>query len=422
MDHPPTDNPSRRFAADVAARLRDAGHVALFAGGCVRDELLGQTPKDYDVATDATPDRVREIFGKRRTLAVGAAFGVIIVLPPKDSSSRYGGDAEQVEVATFRTEGPYTDGRRPDGVVFATPEEDARRRDFTINGLFMDPATGEVIDHVGGRDDLNAGVIRAIGDPRARMTEDKLRLLRAVRFAARMNFEIDPATADAIKAMADQITVVSGERIGDEIKKMLAAPNRRQAVEILTELRLFKILFPEAIAPDKVALDYLERIPGNRFESVLAALLSEFMPHPVPSDTLRFPERKAGDVEPVRQIAKRLRLSNDESDRLAWLVSRLSLPGREDLPLATRRRLCTHSDAPLLSQIALIDHADLPAHLTAPLPDPLLDGSDLIALGLTPGPAFTAILDDVRDAQLEGELNSKEDAVAFIKNKSKPER
>src|SRR3954447_24762852 len=200
----------RDFALEIAQKLRAAGFEALWAGGCVRDELLGLTPKDYDVATSATPEQIRDLFGHRRTLPIGAAFGVITVLGPRT--------AGQIEGATFRTDAAYSDGRHPDSVTFSTAEHDAQRRDFTINGLFYDPVAEKVVDYVGGQEDLKARILRAIGNPRLRLSEDKLRMLRAVRFAAAFNFQIDPGTLLAIQEMAPQIGTVSGERIGAEIR------------------------------------------------------------------------------------------------------------------------------------------------------------------------------------------------------------
>ena len=207
------DTAARDDAVTVVGTLRAAGHVAYFAGGCVRDTLLGRVPKDYDVATDAPPDRVRRLF--RNTQAVGAAFGVVLVRVRRTP----------IEVATFRTDGAYTDGRRPDSVRFATAEEDAKRRDFTINGLFLDPMTNEVIDHVGGRADLDAKLIRAIANPDERFAEDHLRLLRAIRFAARLGFEIEPATADAIRRHAGELSRISPERVTDELRRILCSPS-----------------------------------------------------------------------------------------------------------------------------------------------------------------------------------------------------
>ena len=209
----------REFAIDVVKRLRLGGFQALWAGGCVRDELLGLTPKDYDVATDAMPKDVGVLF--RRTVAVGESYLVVEVLGPRQA-----GKPLKIQVATFRSDISYSDGRHPDEVKPLTPREDALRRDFTINGMFEDPLSGEVIDHVGGQDDLRAGVLRAIGDPVERFREDRLRLLRAARMAARFNLRLDPATADAIRKMASGISAVSAERIADELRKMLTDPRR----------------------------------------------------------------------------------------------------------------------------------------------------------------------------------------------------
>ena len=231
------NSPQREFAVEVVRQLRAAGHTALFAGGCVRDLLLGRPAKDYDVATTATPDQVRRLFGHKRTLPVGASFGVIIVLGPRE--------AGHVEVATFRTEGPYQDGRRPSSVAFCTPEEDARRRDFTINGMFYDPMETRVLDFVGGEADLSSRVVRAIGDPHERVREDKLRMLRAVRFAATLDFALDPTTAEAIREMAGQLIIVSAERIAQELKKMLVDRHRRRAIELSESTELLPIILPE---------------------------------------------------------------------------------------------------------------------------------------------------------------------------------
>src|SRR5437762_3715435 len=229
---------ARQFAVDVVRRLRESGHQSLWAGGCVRDQLMGQLPKDYDVATDAVPDRVREVFGKRRTLPIGASFGVITVLGPEA--------AGQIDVATFRRDATYSDGRHPDAVSFSDAEHDAQRRDFTINGLFFDPLEDRVIDYVGGQDDLARRVIRAIGDPLARIAEDKLRMLRAVRFAARFDFAIDDKTLAAIKQQARELVIVSAERIAAELRLILTHPNRARGMELLADTGLLEIVLPEA--------------------------------------------------------------------------------------------------------------------------------------------------------------------------------
>ena len=243
---PPSDSidpvRQREFAVEVVQQLRGAGHIALWAGGCVRDFLLGRTPDDYDVATNARPEQVQEVFGRRRTLVIGASFGVIMVLGPK------GARTGQVEVATFRTEGPYHDGRRPQHVSFSTPQEDAQRRDFTINGMFFDPVAEEVHDYVGGQQDLKRGVLRAIGEPLQRFREDKLRMLRAVRLATRFAFALDPATALAVREMSAEILIVSHERIAQELKKMLLNQHRARAIELARDLGLLGVIFPE-LAP-----------------------------------------------------------------------------------------------------------------------------------------------------------------------------
>ena len=285
----------REFATEIVRKLRDAGHQALFAGGCVRDQLLGLEPHDFDVATDARPDEVQALF--RRTIAVGASFGVIEVLGPKP---------HKVQVATFRSDDAYIDGRRPVAVHFSSPEEDARRRDFTINGLFFDPIATHVIDFVGGENDLRDGTIRAIGDPRQRFAEDKLRLLRAVRFAARFQFQIEPATAAAIREMADQITVVSAERIAEELRKILTNEQRTKGLKLLEDNRLGRPIFPELYAPPdrwQSGVDVVAELAEPvSFSLALAALLHTLTP------------------DDAVQVADRLRLSNSEKDRIGWLV------------------------------------------------------------------------------------------------------
>ena len=222
----------RRFALEVVEKLRGEGFIAYWAGGCVRDQFLGRTPGDYDVATNAKPDEIRRVFSHRRTLAIGAAYGVIAVLGPPA--------AGQVEVTTFRSDADYRDGRHPERVVFSSPEEDAQRRDFTINGMFYDPTAEQVIDYVGGKDDIERRIIRAIGEPKARIAEDKLRMLRGVRFAARFDFELDPATAAAIREMATELTVVSAERIAAEMEAMLLDKHRSRAMRLLMETGLLE--------------------------------------------------------------------------------------------------------------------------------------------------------------------------------------
>ena len=235
----------RAFAVDIVRRLREREFEAYWAGGCVRDQLIGRPPKDYDVATAARPDDVRAVFGRRRTVAVGEAFGVVCVVGPRG--------AGQVEVATFRQDAAYSDGRHPDSVQFSTPQADAQRRDFTINGMFYDPLEDRVVDFVGGQDDLVREVIRAIGNPRERFDEDKLRLLRAVRFASAFEFKIDPETRDALEEMAAQISVVSVERIAAEMRSMLTHASRVHSLHLFGEVRLLAAILPELNVVDESA-------------------------------------------------------------------------------------------------------------------------------------------------------------------------
>jgi poly(A) polymerase len=390
----------REFAVDVVRRLQDAGYRALWAGGCVRDELLGLEPQDYDVASDATPEQVKTLF--RRCVEVGAAFGVIEVLGPRGPD----GEWLKVQVATFRNDGNYSDGRRPDSVTFSSPEEDARRRDFTVNGIFFDPIANQVIDYVGGQDDLRAKVLRAIGDPVARFTEDKLRVLRAVRMAARFELVIDPATRAAAKAMAPQIRAVSAERIAEELRKIFSHRNRVRGAELLADFDLLKPILPEV---DRVDSAVLAALPTNAsFALAFAAFL------------LPVGRSVAG------AIARRLKLSNDEKDRIEWLVAnRAGLRNASNLKPSARHSYLTHpGTSDLLALIRAegrFEDAEFCTHLlrTTPRevldPPPLLTGDDLVRLGWKPGPKFKTALDEIRRRQLDGELMSRADAEAFLR-------
>lgn len=415
-------SPAREFATDVVRRLRAAGYTALFAGGCVRDLLLDRLAKDYDVATTATPDEVRKLFGHRRTLAVGASFGVIIVLGPRDAQGSQPLGVLQVEVATFRREGEYTDGRRPDHVEFCSPEEDARRRDFTINGMFYDPIDSRVLDYVGGEADLGAGIVRAIGDPHDRMREDKLRMLRAVRFAATLDFQLDQITFFAVQEMAEQLTVVSAERIAQELKKMLVDVHRRRAMKLCLEAGLLDVIIPEltltntadAIRGFDRSLQMLHLLDEPRFELALAALL-----HSLPAEPT------------VRDICVRLKLSNEEKDRIVRLVAHQDeLLTASEFSLARLKRSLSHPYADdllkLLHVKLLAEGADLHPVLFCQEylaktpqseinPPPLIDGGDLIRLGLQPGPRFKSLLEEIRDAQLNGEISTRDGAIELAR-------
>lgn len=392
----------RQSALEVVKRLRAAGHQAIWAGGCVRDQLLGIDPKDYDIATSAPPDEVRRIFGRRQTLPIGASFGVITLL----GSWKPG----QIEVATFRSEQGYSDGRRPDHVEFTTAEFDAQRRDFTINGLFYDPVAEEVIDYVGGRDDLAAGIVRAIGDPDERIGEDKLRMLRAVRFAARFGFDLEPKTRSAIRQRARELSVVSGERIGAELRSMLLHPHRAQALTQLRDTRLLDQVLPEltGVAADQwdTLLAYLRRIELPTLPLVLAAILRV-------DPLLR--------VEPV--IAERWRLPKRESERADWLLDQISrFFESPTLPWPRLQRLLLHPGARELVDLgtAIAGHDDpavrlWEAKLLLPPdqlnPAPIVSGNDLMAHGIPPGPRMGELLEAVRDAQLERQIETFDEAI-----------
>jgi len=411
---------NREFAVDIVRQLRNAGFVAYWAGGCVRDLLRGETPQDYDVATDARPDAVRELFGKRRTVAVGESFGVIVVVGPKGVAP--------VEVATFRTEGPYKDGRRPESVAFSSPEEDAQRRDFTINGMFYDPIEDAVLDYVGGRHDLADGIVRAIGNPAARMTEDRLRLLRAVRFAAVLGFELEEQTAAAVRAMSREIGVVSVERITQELRKMLVHPSRRRAVTLCRDLGLLEVILPELVyrnEPNEATLAMLAKLERPSFPLALSVLLRS-----VPNPRLH---RKAADRESdtLWSICRRLKLSNQESDDCLWLhANRTELLGGRGMTTAKLKMLMAY---PLFTELmqqtrAKVEVLDLDSSGIEFIelkmrewsaeeidPPPLVSGHDILQLGVPAGPRVKGLLAQVREAQLNGELRTTEEAMDFVK-------
>ena len=412
---------ARDFATEVVFRLKNAGFTAFWAGGCVRDDLLGRTPADYDVATSARPEEVRDVFGRRRTLAVGAAFGVITVLGPRA--------AGQVEVATFRTDEAYTDGRHPAGVVFSTPEFDAQRRDFTINGLFLDPGTGQVHDYVGGQADLAAGIVRAIGVPAMRFGEDHLRMLRAVRFAAAFGFALDPATRAAIEAMRHLVTSVSAERIAAELRAMVTRPGRRRALALLDETGLAREVLP-AVAPP-VGQGQEQAAAAARWEE--AAAIIEALDEPELGQALAalFAE---GGAEPLRHAAGRLRLANRDAKLAVWLLDAVAAIGQAAAgelaarPWSQVQPWLAHDDAFLLADLlrARADagqgDAAAAAWVTAQLerprveidPPPLLTGRDLMAAGVPQGKAVGEMLAALRAKQLDGEIVSREAAVEWV--------
>jgi poly(A) polymerase len=394
------------FALAVVQQLRDAGFEALWAGGCVRDQLLGREPEDYDVATAARPDQVRQLFGQRRTLAIGAAFGVIAVLGRRP--------LEPIEVATYRSDGRYLDGRRPESVAFTDAEHDAQRRDFTVNGLFYDPLAERVIDYVGGVADLEARVIRAIGNARERFADDKLRMLRAVRFAATLDFALDPVTLAAIQAMAGDATAVSGERTGAEVRRVLMHDSRRRGMQLMAEAKLLDSLLPE-LAPHAASqavawrdsLDRLTRLEAPTLPLAFAALLYGM-----------------ADPSQARAIGRRFRWTNREIDRAAWLLTEApAMLTAAELPWPRLQRLLAHDGAAeLLALAASILPPDDPGlarcrnAVALPSeqwnPPPLVTGDDLRAAGMSPGRYFAPLLDHLRDEQLEGRLHNREEALA----------
>ncbi len=400
----------RQFAVEVVSHLRAQGFEAYWAGGCVRDQLLDRTPGDYDVATSAKPDEIREAFGRRKTLAIGAAFGVITVLGPKD--------AGQIEVATFRQDLDYSDGRRPDGVVFSSAEEDAKRRDFTINGLFYDPVAERVIDFVGGVADIHAGVVRAIGDPHERFREDKLRMLRAARFAASLGFFLEDNTLAAIREMADQVTIVSPERIAAEMEKMLLDRRRERAVRLLAETGLIARLLPDVAAKfqDSFAynelLELLDAVKEPSFALCLAMLLYV-----------------AGGVELAESVGRQWRLSRHDAGRTSWLLAHWgALNAARRMPWSKLQPLLVDEGAAELVVLhdALAHLGDcapeeveycrkklaLPPHELDP--SPLLTGHGLISKGIKPGPLYARVLQQVRDAQLDGKVADHATALALV--------
>jgi poly(A) polymerase len=399
---------SRDAALSVVKKLREAGFEAYFAGGCVRDRLLGREPGDHDVATNAVPDAVQKLF--RRNVAVGKQFGVILALV---------GD-EEVEVATFRADAKYTDGRHPDSVTFSDLKSDVLRRDFTINGMMEDPLTGNVVDLVGGQADLKARVIRAIGDPEKRFDEDRLRMLRAVRFAAQLDFEIEPATLAAVTRRSGEITVVSRERVREELEKLLRAKNCGRGLRLLRETGLLAPCIPalKALPDDRwsLAVAAVERLPKRNFALAFAALLHDADPDPVKASRL------------ADAAARDLKASNEDRERAAWLVARRTAPDRAAAmrPSEWKPILAHPAAAEMLELHAAVQqarggplegHALMSKRLSEGDLDPprLLNGDDLLAMGATKGPRIGEVLSAVRAAQLDGEVKTKEEAAAMGK-------
>ena len=432
-------DPLETIARRLLTRLREVGFTAYYAGGCVRDRLLGLEPKDYDIASSARPEDVQRLFP--RTFAVGAHFGVVVVHE----------SGHDFEVATFRSDGAYVDGRRPEGVVFSSPQLDAERRDFTINGLFYDPIAEEVIDFIGGRTDLAARVLRAIGDPVARFREDRLRLLRAVRFAAVLDFEIEPATWQALLAHAGDIHEVSAERIREELVKIFLSPARVRGFDLLVASGLMEQILPEITAlrgceqppqfhPEGDVFVHTRAMLGLLPEQVSLPLVFGVLFHDIgkpptfavdPTGRIRFNGHDKVGAEMTQRIMERLRFSRAETEatvsavanhmvfkdvqdmRVAKLKRFMARDGFDD-ELELHRVDCTSSHGMLDNLTFLLAKRD--EFAAAPLiPPPLITGHDLKMLGLKPGPHFKGILDAVSERQLEGTLTSHEDALAWVK-------
>ncbi|HZR33311.1 MAG TPA: CCA tRNA nucleotidyltransferase [Terriglobales bacterium] len=459
----PTGNSVRDFAIQIVRTLHLAGHKAYLVGGCVRDIVLGRQPADYDVATGATPDQVMRIFPQ--SYAVGAQFGVVLVPSPDgneqparpsqigtaNSAEHQTDKAGVVEVATFRSDIGYSDGRHPDQVRFSSdPKEDVQRRDFTINGLLYDPEADRILDYVGGRADIRSKIIRTIGEPELRFREDKLRMLRAVRFAARFEYQIEPATFVAIQKMAAQIHQVSCERIREELTKMLTEGRARRAFELLDESGLLKEVLPEVSAMKGVEQPPQFHPEGDVWVHTL--MLLENLPHPcsktlawgallhdvgkpptfrVAPDRIRFDNHVEIGVRMAEEICRRLRFSKHETEQIAALVANhMRFADVQRMKQSTLKRFfrLPHFDQHLeLHRLdCLSSHGDLTLYEFVRekrgslaeeqiRPQPLLTGDDLIAAGYPPGPGFKEILSRVEDAQLEGRLQSKDQALTFVR-------
>jgi poly(A) polymerase len=452
-------------ALRIVERLRELGHAAYFAGGCVRDLLLGVAPKDFDVATSATPDLVLAAF--LRTESVGAHFGVVLVIDPvKRDASENQDERVATEVATFRHDGAYTDGRRPDAVRFSTdPREDVLRRDFTINGLLLDAVAYDagdriescVLDFVGGRGDLEERLVRAIGEPELRFAEDKLRMLRAVRFAARLGFEIERRTMEAIQRQAAEIAVVSAERVREELTKILTEGGAGRGFELLDESGLLAVVLPEIKRMQGVeqppqfhpegdvwthTLLMLAELPAGASATLAWGMLLHDVGKPATvtapdpaklGDRIRFNGHVDVGVAVARAILSRLRFSGDDGGQILSLVKHhmqfgdvlqmkqstlkrfLRLPEFEE-HLALHRADCLSSHRKLeLYEFAKRQYAELgEEQIRPPL---LLTGADLIAAGYRPGPEFKAMLLAAEDAQLEGVVATAEEALRLVRER-----
>jgi poly(A) polymerase len=426
-------------ALAIVRRLRDQGFIALFAGGCVRDRILGVSPKDYDIATDARPEVVQRLFDN--TVAVGARFGVIMVVD----------DGDHFEVATFRADAPYLDGRHPSSIRFGTIEEDAKRRDFTIGGMYYEPIEDRVIDLVGGQRDLYAGIIRAIGNPNERFQEDHLRVLRAARFAARLNFAIEPATLAAMKRAAPLVPGVSAERIGDEIVRLMTEGGAARAMDLMVETGLMDAVLPEVLPMIGCEQPANFHPEGDVYTHTKIAVA---MLNPGCSETLAFgilfhdiakPRTRAEQngkityyghteqgAEMATEILARLRRSRATQERVAYLVkNHLKLCAAPQMRQSTLKRMLSEEGFQELLEVSRMDALASSSYLgyyhfcrramtnLTPVqmrPRRFVSGDDLIAMGFKPGPAFKNILKEVEDLQLDGALASRDAAIDYVRS------
>ncbi len=448
MSHNPNVTP-RELANSICETLRRNGHQALLVGGCVRDLLLGRQPADYDVATDASPERVMELFPK--SVPVGAQFGVVLI--PREKW--------KVEVATFRSDVGYSDGRHPDSVVYTrTAQEDVQRRDFTINGLLMRHDTREVLDYVGGQADLKAGIIRAIGDSARRFAEDKLRMMRAVRFAARFGFHIETATFEAVRSRAQEIRQVSAERLRDELTKLLTEGAARRGFELLDEAGLLQQVLPEIAAMKGVEQPpqfhpegdvwihtrmMIEKLPAGAPPTLAWGVLLHDVGKPPTfksaaetGDRIRFDGHVGVGVKMAEEICRRLRFSNEDTEQiLALIENHMRFADATQMRTSTLKRfarLCRFEEHLELHRIDCLSSngrleaydyvrrffSETPSEQVRP--QRLLTGEDLKTMGYQPGPAFTEMLQAVEDAQLEGQLKTRDEAIDFVRKTFRTQR
>lgn len=429
----------KQTAVEIVRRLRQAGHLAYFAGGCVRDMVRGLEPHDFDIATTATPEQVQALFP--RTVPVGAAFGVVLVLE--------GG--HQFEVATFRCDEGYVDGRHPSAVRYGTPQEDAQRRDFTINGMFYDPLEEKLLDWVGGRADIERRLVRCIGEPRQRFAEDKLRMLRCVRFASTLGYEIEPATFAALRQMASQIKVVSAERIRDELIKIFTRANPGRGLVLLEESGLLREILPEVAAmkgvqqpeafhPEGDVFEHVKRMldampPSPSLTLAFAVLLHDVGKPPTyrVSDRIRFNDHDKVGAQMAEAILRRLRFSNEQIERIVLCVAEhMRFRYVQEMRPSKLKRILARPTFPDELELHRLDcvasHGGLEnveflrkkAAETSPeavKPKPLVTGEDLLGIGFQSGPLLGQVLREIEELQLDDRLRSREEALAYARQR-----